>query len=158
MRGERIVPVGPSANRRPEVELTQALLLINCHLEQGKRWPTAKRIASLTAIVIGVQDLQEEAIIVAARVRERLRQARKDTSLQIGKSEYLDVLSAVVVTEEMQDLLERKQQFADLMGTLYSSECSEAVKEEVAARSFLPRVVSHQASWLARYLLLPMTP
>jgi hypothetical protein len=134
MRGGRIVPVGASANRRPEVELTHALLLIDCHLDHGKCWPTAKRMSCLTAIVIGVQDLREDAIIVAARVRDRLRQARKDTSLQIGKSEYLGALSAVVVTEEMQDLLERQQQFCDLMRTLHSSECSEAVKEEVAAR------------------------
>ena len=134
MRGGRIVPVGPSANRRPEVELTHALLLINCHLEHGKRWPTAKRISCLTAIVIGLQDLQEDAIIVAARVRDRLRQAWKDTSLQIGKNEYLDALSAVVVTEEMQDLLTRQQQFADLMRTLHSSQDSESAKEEIAAR------------------------
>ena len=39
-----------------------------------------------------------------------------------------------MVTEEMQDLLARQQQFANLMRTLHSSERAEAAKEEVAAR------------------------
>jgi hypothetical protein len=43
-------------------------------------------------------------------------------------------LSAFVVTEEMQNMLERKQQFAELLGTLYSPESSAASMEEVAAR------------------------
>jgi hypothetical protein len=134
MRGGRMVPVGASANRRPEVELTHALLLINCHLEHGKGWPTAKRISCLTAIVIGVQDLHEDSLIVAARVRGRLRQAAKDASLQIWKGEYLDALSAVGIPAETQDRLERKQQFDELQGTLYSPESSPSSMEEVAAR------------------------
>jgi hypothetical protein len=134
MRGGRIVPVGASANRRPERELTHALLLIDCHLEHGKRWPTAKRMSCLTAIVIAVQDLREETSIVAARVRDRLRHAKKNKYLQIWKVEYLDALSAIVITEEMQDLLERKQQCAELLGTLYSPASSASSLEEVAAR------------------------
>ena len=101
MRGGRMVPVGEYANRRPEKELTHALLLIGCHLEQGKDWPTARRMSCLTAIVTCIQDLKEDHIVVAARVRDRIRQARKDTSLQIGKNEYLGALRSVVVTEEM---------------------------------------------------------
>jgi len=68
MRGGRIVPVGAYANRRPEVELTHALLLIEHHLEHGKHWIHAQRILCLTDIVIAVQDLREETIFVAARV------------------------------------------------------------------------------------------
>jgi hypothetical protein len=134
MRGGRIVPVGASANRRPEVELTHALLLINCHLEHGKRWPAAKRMSCLTGIVIGVQDLQEDSLIVAARVRERLRHAKKDASLQIWKGEYLHALSAIGLTDARQDVLERRQQFDELMVTLYSPESSASSMEEVAAR------------------------
>ena len=91
-------------------------------------------MACLTDIVIAVQDLREETIVVAARVRDRLRHAKTHEALTIWKSEYLDALSAVVVTEEMQDMLERKQQFADLLGTLYSPESSASAMEEVAAR------------------------
>jgi hypothetical protein len=134
MRGGRIVPVGPSANRRPEVELTHALLLIEYHLEHGKHWAKPQRMSCLTDIVIAVQDLREETIFVAARVRDRLRHAKKNESLQIWKSEYLDALSAFVVTEEMQNMLERKQQFAELLVTLYSPESSASSMEEVAAR------------------------
>jgi len=134
MRGGWIVPVGASANRRPERELTHALLLIDCHLEHGKRWPTAKRMSCLTAIVIGIQDLKEAHIIVAARVRDRLRQAAKDASLQIWKGEYLDALSAVGIPAETQDGLKRKQQCVELQGTLYSPESSPSSMEEVAAR------------------------
>jgi hypothetical protein len=134
MRGGRIVPVGEYANRRPEVELTHALLLIEYHLEHGKRAPTAQRMSCLTDIVIAVQDLREDAIFVAARVRDRLRHARKDESLQIWKGEYLDALSTIVITEEMQDRLTRKQQFDELMVTLYSPESSASSQEEVAAR------------------------
>ncbi len=50
-------------------------------------------------------------------------------------------LSAFVVTEGMQDMLERKQQCVELLMTLYSSEASASSQEEVAARlgpSFLP--------------------
>ncbi|MCM3905671.1 MAG: hypothetical protein ND866_28595 [Pyrinomonadaceae bacterium] len=134
LRGGRIVPVGASANRRPERELTHALLLIDCHLDHGKDWPKARRIACLTAIVIGLQDLREDASIVAARVRERLREAKKHEALQIWQGEYLDALSAVGIPAETEERLARKQQFDDLMRTLYSSECSEAAEEEVAAR------------------------
>jgi len=129
-----MVPVGAYANRRHEVELTHALLLIEYHLEHGKHWAHAQRMSCLTDIVIAVQDLREEIVFVAARVQDRLRQAKKHESLQIGKNEYLDALSAVVVTEEMQDLLERKQQCAELLGTLYSPESSASSQEEVAAR------------------------
>lgn len=134
MRGGRMVPVGEYANRRPEVELTHALLLIEYHLEHTKHWAHAQRMSCLTDIVIAVQDLREETIFVAARVRDRLRHAKKDEALQIWKSEYLDALSAIVVTDEMQDMLERKQQFAELLGTLYSPESSASSMEEVAAR------------------------
>ena len=135
MRGGRIVPVGEYVNRRPEVELTYALLLIDCHLDYGKSWPKARRMACLTAIVIGLQGLQEDdAIIVEARVRDRLRQAAKDASLQIWKGEYLDALSAVGIPVEMQDRRTRRQQFAELQATLYSPEASPSVMEEVAAR------------------------
>ena len=134
MRGGRMVPVGASANRRPEVELTHALLLIEYHVEHAKHWAHAQRMSCLTAIVITVQDLREEASIVAARVRDRLRHAKKHEALQIWKSEYLDALRAIVITEEMQDLLERKQQCTELLGTLYSPESSASSQEEVAAR------------------------
>lgn len=134
MRGGRIVPVGASANRRPERELTHALLLIDCHLDHGKCWPKARRMACLTAIVIGIQDLKEAHIIVAARVRDRLRHAKKHESLQIWKSEYLDALSAVGIPAETQDGLKRKQQFDELQGTLYSPESSPSSMEEAAAR------------------------
>src|SRR5437867_12136056 len=90
MRGGRIAPVGASANRRPERELTHALLLIEYHLEHGKHWAQAQRMSCLTDIVIAVQDLLEEPIFVAARVRDRLRHAKKNEALQIWKSEYLD--------------------------------------------------------------------
>jgi hypothetical protein len=103
LRGGRIVPIGAYANRRPERELTHALLLIDCHLDHGKGWPMAKRIACLTAIVIGLQDLQEDAIIVAARIRDRLRQAAKDASLQIWKGEYEDALRAVGIPADAPD-------------------------------------------------------
>jgi hypothetical protein len=134
MRGGRIVPVGEYANRRPERELTHALLMIEYHLEHGKHWTKAQRISCLTDIVIAVEDLREETILVAARVRDRLRHAKKDEALQIWKSEYLDALSAVVVTQEMQGILERKQQFEELQAALYSPESSASSMEEVAAR------------------------
>lgn len=134
MRGGRIVPVGEYANRRPEVELTHALLLIDCHLEHGKHWHRARRISCLTDIVIAIQEFREDVIIVAARVRERLRDAKKNEPLQIGKGEYLDVLSSIVVADEMQETRERQRQFAELLLTLCSSELSESSKEEVAAR------------------------
>lgn len=134
MRGGRMVPVGGYANRRPEVELTHALLLIEYHLEHGKHWPHAQRMSCLTDIVIAVQDLHEEIVFVAARVRDRLREAKKNEALQIWKVEYLDALSAFVVTDEMQSMLERKRQFAELLGTLYSHEASASSMEDVAAR------------------------
>lgn len=134
LRGGRIVPVGAYANRRPERELTHALLLIEYHLEHGKHWTRAKRMSCLTDIVIAVQGLREEPIFVAARVRDRLRHAKKDEVLTIWKSEYLDALSAFVVTEEMQSMLERKQQFDELQTALYSPESSASSMEEVAAR------------------------
>ena len=129
-----MVPVGEYANRRPEVELTHALLLIEYHLEHAKHWGKVQRMSCLTDIVIAVQDLREETSLVAARVRDRLRHAKKNESLQIWKGEYLDALSAVVVTDEMQDMLEHKQQFSKLMGTLYSPDASVSSMEEVAAR------------------------
>lgn len=134
LRGGRIVAVGAYANRRPEKELTHALLLIEYHLEHGKHWAQAQRMSCLTDIVIAVQDLREEPIFVAARVRDRLRHAKKDEVLTIWKSEYLDVLSAFVVTEEMQTMLARKQQFDELQTVLYSPESSASSMEEVAAR------------------------
>ena len=88
----------------------------------------------LTDIVIAVQDLREETSIVAARVRDRLRVAKKNESLRIWKAEYLDTLSVFVVTDAMQNMLERKQQCAELLGTLYSPESSASSMEEVAAR------------------------
>jgi hypothetical protein len=91
-------------------------------------------MACLTDIVIAVQDLREEIIFVAARVRDRLRHAEKDNSLQIWKGEYLDALSAVGIPVETEERLARKQQFAELILTLCSSEHSESSKEEVAAR------------------------
>jgi hypothetical protein len=134
MRGGRMVPVGEYANRRPEKELTHALLLIEHHLEHGKHWAKQKRMSCLTDIVIAVQDLREETSLVAARVRDRLREAKKHEALQIWKIEYLDALSAFVVTDEMQNMLERKQQFDELEGVLYSPEASASSMEEVAAR------------------------
>jgi len=134
MRGGRMVPVGAYANRRPEVELTHALLLIEYHLEHAKHWPKPQRMSCLTDIVIAVQDLRDETIFVAARVRDRVRHAKKNESLQIWKVEYLDALSAFVVIAEMQNMLERKQQFAELLGTLYSPESSASSQEEMAAR------------------------
>ena len=68
MRGGRIVPIGEHASRRPELELTHALLMIDYHLEHGKQWSPARRMSCLTDIVIVVQDLHEEATIVAARL------------------------------------------------------------------------------------------
>jgi len=135
MRGGRIVPIGAYANRRPERELTYALLMIDCHLDHGKGWPAATRISCLTALVLGLLDLQQEdASIVEARVRDRLRQAAKDASLQIWKGEYLDALSAVGISAETQDRLQRKQQFDELEGTLYSRNSTPSLMEEVAAR------------------------
>jgi hypothetical protein len=55
-------------------------------------------------------------------------------------------LSAIVVTDEMQDMLERKQQFTELLVTLYSSEPSESSKEEVAAQ-VIRRERVYQKSW-----------
>ena len=129
-----MVPVGAYANRRHEVELTHALLLIEYHLEHGKHWAKQKRMSCLTDIVVAVQDLHEEIVFVAACVRDRLREAKKHEALQIWKIEYLDALSAFKVTAEMQDMLERKQQFAELLGTLYSPESSASTMEEVAAQ------------------------
>jgi hypothetical protein len=134
MRGGRIVPVGPSVNRRPAKELTHALLLIDYHLEHGKHWAPPQRMACLTDIVVAVEDLREDINFVAARVRDRLREAKKQGTLQIWKCEYLDILSAIVVTEEMHGMLARKQQFAELLRTLYSPESSAAEQEAVAAR------------------------
>ena len=134
LRGGRIVAVGAYANRRPERELTHALLLIDCHLDHGKGWPTAKRIACLTTIVISLQDLQEDAIIVAARIRDRLREAAKDASLQIWKTEYQDALRAVGIPADVPDKLTRTQQFEELQAALYSPKSSPSSMEEVAAR------------------------
>jgi hypothetical protein len=134
LRGGRIVAIGAYAHRRPERELTHALLLIDCHLDHGKGWPTAKRIACLTTIVIVLQNLQVDAIIVAARVRDRLREAAKDASLQIWKSEYQDALRAVGIPTDVPDKLTRTQQFEELQAALYSPESSPSAMEEVAAR------------------------
>lgn len=111
MRGGRIVPIGEHASRRPELELTHALLMIDYHLEHGKQWSHARRMSCLTGIVIVVQDLHEDVPIVAARVRERLREARTNESLEIWRDEYLHALSAFVVTEEMHEMRARLQQF-----------------------------------------------
>ena len=62
------MPIGEHASRRPELELTHALLMIDYHLEHGKQWSPARRVSCLTDIVIVVQDLHEAATIVAARV------------------------------------------------------------------------------------------
>ena len=85
--------------------------MIDYHLEHGKQWSPARRMSCLTDIVIVVQDLHEEATIVAARLRARLREARKNESLEIWRDEYLHALSAFVVTEEMQEMRARLQQF-----------------------------------------------
>jgi hypothetical protein len=138
MRGGRIVPVGKHANRRPEVELTHALLMIDYHLtyslKHAHRSP-AQRMAVLTSLVIAIQDLREEASFVAARVRDRLREAKKHEALQIWRGEYLDMLSAFVVTEDMQEIFERKQQFAEMQNIFYAPPPQdESSQEEAAAR------------------------
>src|SRR4029079_16450903 len=45
MRGGRMVSVGDYANRRPETELTHALLLIDYHLEHEKHWAKPQRMS-----------------------------------------------------------------------------------------------------------------
>ena len=134
MRGGRIVPVGRYANRRPEGELTHALLMVDYHLEQTKHWPHPQRMSCLTSVVIAVQDLREDTIIVSARVRERLREAKKNQSLHIWNGEYLDLLSGIVATDEMQEMMDRQKQFGELMWMVHSSELCEPCKEEAAAR------------------------
>ena len=137
MRGGRMVPVGKYANRRPEVELTHALLMIDYHLtyslKHAHRSP-AQRMACLTSLVMAIQDLREEASFVAARVRDRLRIAKKNESLQIWRDEYLDTLSAFVVTDDMQGMFERKKQFAEMTDIFYSPQHDESSQEEAAAR------------------------
>ncbi len=137
MRGGRIVPVGPYANRRPEVELTHALLMIDYHLtnslKHAHRSP-AQRMACLTSLVIAIQDLREEPSFVAARVRDRLRKAKKNESIQIWRDEYLGMLSAFVVTEDMEHMSERQQQFAEMQNIFYAPPHDESSQEEAAAR------------------------
>lgn len=55
------------------------------------------------------QSFVSQAEMQAARIRERLRVAKKDASLQIWKGEYLDALRAIGLTDPMQDVLERGQ-------------------------------------------------
>src|SRR5690348_16801877 len=50
------------------------------------------QLSATARVVIAIQDLREEALIVAARVRERFRKAKKNESLQIWRGEYLEVL------------------------------------------------------------------
>ena len=137
MRGGRIVPVGTYANRRPEVELTHALLMIDYHLTNSLKHAhrsRAQRMAFLTSLVIAIQDLREEASFVAARVRDRLRKAKKHESLHIWRDEYLGLLSAFVVTDDMQNMGERQQQFAEMQNIFYSPPHDESSQEEAAAR------------------------
>jgi len=137
MRGGRIVPVGKYANRRPELELTHALLMIDYHLTYSLKhahWSRAQRIACLTSLVIAIQDLREDASFVAARVRDRLRTAKKHDSLHIWRDEYLGMLSAFVVTDDMQNMGARQQQFAEMLGIFFSPEHDESAREEVTAR------------------------
>ena len=137
MRGGRMVPVGKSANRRPEVELTHALLMIDYHLTNSLKHAhrsRAQRMRCLTRLVMAIQDPREEANFVAARVRDRLREAKKHDSLQIWRDEYLDTLSAFVVTDEMQEIVERQQQFVEMMAIFDSPELGESSQEEAAAR------------------------
>ena len=91
-----------------------------------------------------------------------LREAKKHDALKIWKGEYLDALSAVAITQDMQDLLARKQQFADPIEALYSPESSDVLMEAVAARlgplfsgSIYARVgpqlrASGRAEWIVR--------
>ncbi|MGH7217360.1 MAG: hypothetical protein ACREIG_09005 [Nitrospiraceae bacterium] len=137
MRGGRIVSVGKYANRRPEVELTHALLLIDYHLTYSLKHAHrthAQRMACLTSLVIAIQDLREEATFVAARVRDRLRKARKNEALQFWRGEYLETLSAFIVTEDMVYMHKRQQQFAEMMGIFFSPQHDAAAQEEAAAR------------------------
>ena len=137
LRGGRIVPVGTYANRRPEVELTHALLMIDYHLTNSLKHvhrSPAHRMACLTSLVIAIQDLREEASFVAARVRDRIRKAKKNNSLQISRGVYLDTLSAFVVTDDMQDMGVRQQQFAEMQHIFYSPQHDAASQEEAAAR------------------------
>jgi hypothetical protein len=137
MRGGRIVPVGTYPNRRPEVELTHALLMIDYHLTNSLKhahWSRAQRMAFLTSLVIAIQDRREEASFVAARVRQRLRDAKRHESLHIWRGEYLGLLSAFVVTEDMQHMGERQQQFAELEHILFSPPQDASSQEEAAAR------------------------
>ena len=83
---------------------------------------------------MAIQDLREEANFVAARVRDRLREAKKKASLQIWRGEYLDTLSASVVTEDMEHMCERQQQFAEMQNIFYSPQHDAASQEEAAAR------------------------
>ena len=137
MRGGRIVPVGTYANRRPEVELTHALLMIDYHLTNSLKHAhrsRAQRMACLTSLVIAIQDLREEPSFVAARVRDRLRKAKKNESIQIWRDEYLGILSAFVVTEDMEHMSERQQQFTEMQNIFYAPPHDESSQEEAAAR------------------------
>ncbi|MEP6935413.1 MAG: hypothetical protein ABI988_15990 [Nitrospirota bacterium] len=137
MRGGRMVPVGTYANRRPEVELTHALLMIDYHLTNSLKhahWSRAQRMAVLTSLVMAIHAFPQDAISVAACVRDRLREAKKHDSLHIWRGEYLDALSAFVVTDEMQEIVERKQQFVEMMAMFDSPQLGESAQEEAAAR------------------------
>ena len=87
----------------------------------------------LTAIVRALDDRQDDATLVEARIRQRLREAEKDESLRIGKHEYLDALSTIVVTEEMGAMRQRQRQFYEMMA-VFCSPVPDAVKDEAAAR------------------------
>jgi len=133
-RGGRFVSIGAHGGPRPERELTYALLMIECHFGQAKPdWSKAHGISCLTAIVRALDDRQDEVTLVAARIRQRLREAQNDESLRIGKYEYLDALSTIVVTEEMGAMRERQRQFYEMM-TIFCSPVPDSVKDEAAAR------------------------
>ena len=69
-----------------------------------------------------------------SRVRDRIRKAKKNNSLQISRGVYLDTLSAFVVTDDMQDMGARQQQFAEMQHIFYSAQHDAASQEEAAAR------------------------
>ncbi len=105
------------------------------HFGQAKLdWSYADRIHCLTAIVRALDDRQDDAKLVEARIRQRLREAQNDEALRIGKHEYLDALSTIKVTEEMQAMRQRQRQFYEMMTIFVSPDLPELVKEETASR------------------------
>jgi len=80
VRGGRAIPVGVYARRRPEIELTRAIQLLDYDFEKALKMSASWRwrcIAEILAIVKGVDDTTEQYLSSSAdQVRKRLERAQ----------------------------------------------------------------------------------